>query len=311
MRSTPTLSRRAQRVLSASIALLLVGNVAAIFVVGNRVTPVSVESAVARFRELQEASPAPAAALGEAASVGAATSPEGSSIAAVGLTGEPATSATPANPNGAGLPDDNDAPARPASGVYVYATSGYEEVSVAGARHTYPDRTTMTITPAACGMDVRWDVFEERWDRWTLCTPGRRLELRQFETYHEFFGQVEHRTYDCVRGTDFRPESSEPGATTKGRCASGGAVVDLTSTVIAVDEIAVGSVMVPAVHVRVDEVLTGDTRGTRSSDSWYSLTNGLLLRRTAVTKVDTEAVFGSTSYSEELSLALTSLEPRS
>lgn len=307
--------RLVHRLLAASIAALLLANAWAFVEVGTRVTPVSVDSAVARFRSLAAAAPrrsessteglaagAEAAAAPAAADGGSDTSNAHGSATSATAAGR--ATVTPA----AGAPA---AAKRPTSGVYVYATSGFEEVSIAGGRHDYPSQTTMTVTPAPCGIDVRWDVFQQRWDRWTLCTPGQQLEVHQFETYHEFFGQVEHRSYDCAPGTDFRPASDQPGTRTSGRCQSGGAVVDMVATVVGIEDMAVGSAKSPALHVRVDETLTGDTRGTRSSDSWYAMADGLLLRRTAATSVDTEAVFGSTHYTEELRLDLTSLEPRS
>jgi len=311
MAARPVPSRRAHRLVGLSIAALVVANGVAVYVVGSRVTPVTVDTAVARFRALTQPAPGTNAVPDEhGAAPAAVVGVEGASAAAVVAAGPAASSAPAPSPTSAPA-STSPGTAVPRFGVYVYATSGSEDVSVAGAHHTYPDQTTMTIAPGPCGLEVRWDVFEERWDRWTLCTTGHQIELRQFETYHEFFGQVEHRTYDCAPGTDFRPERSDPSTRTSGRCESGGAVVDLTTTVVAIEEVTVGGDAVPAVHVRVDEVLSGDTRGTRSSDSWYGLADGLLLRRTAVTEVDTESVFGSTHYSEELRLDLTSLEPRS
>lgn len=306
--SRPSLRRPVSRALGLGVVCLLAANAWAFTVVSNRVTPVSVDSAVERYRETTLASTT-ATGAGEAA-----------------RTGEHATLAVPqpvSQPEGPGtgpiVRNATDAvaglvaagsQAGPRPGVYVYATSGFEEVSVASTRHTYPAETTMTVTPGSCGAEVRWDVFEERWDRWTLCTPGAQIEVREFETYHEFFEQVERRTYACAPGTDFRPADAKVGTRTTGRCESHGAVVDMTATVTAIEDVVVGSTRVSAVRVRLDEMLSGDTRGTRSSDSWYAADSGLLIRRIAKTSVDTKAVFGDTHYSEELTLDLTDLEPR-
>lgn len=297
-------SRVLGRVLGPIIAVLLTANVWAFLEVGNRVTPLTVDAVVERYRAMTSTSPDLAESTASGSPVASTATddpaPVGRSAPAQHQVG------------GASAPDPAEASSqRPPTGVYLYATSGFEDISIAGGHHTYPDRTTMTVMPASCGVDVRWDVFEERWDRWTLCTPGHALELRSFETYHEFFGQVEHRSYECVPGTDFRPQSSTPGTRTSGRCESRGAVVELTATVVSIEDVIVGSTNVAAVHVRVDETLTGDTRGTRFSDSWYAVADGLLLRRTAETDVHTESVFGSTHFTEELRLDLTSLEPRS
>jgi hypothetical protein len=64
------------------------------------------------------------------------------------------------------------------------------------------------------------------------------------------------------------------------------------------------------VRVRLDEKLLGETHGTRTSDSWYAVTNGLLLKRTSLTDADTQSAFGATHYHEELSVTATTLTPR-
>ena len=63
-------------------------------------------------------------------------------------------------------------PPAPAQGVYLYRTVGGERVSAGDVRHTYPKVTTLTVTYAGCGLDVRWDALSGRSQVWHLCPAG-------------------------------------------------------------------------------------------------------------------------------------------
>jgi hypothetical protein len=168
----------------------------------------------------------------------------------------------------------------------------------------------MTLTNSACGQDLRWDALDQRWDRWTTCADGRAIALRALTTYHQFFGQVDERTYRCSPSTQFRPADDRRGTTFGGRCAADGAEAVLAGVVVGVETVTIGGRPVPTLHVRVDERLTGATRGSRTSESWYALGSNLLVKRTSLTDADTKATFGSTHYREHLTLQLASTTPR-
>lgn len=304
-------STRLRQLLPLLLVVLSVSQLTSVATVMRRTRPVSVEQAVDRFRQ---AARAPDAATDVVHPLASSAAPTGANVAAGGtpapmggLGSAPGDSGARA---GAAAADQLVRPAVPPSGVYVYATAGFEEIGLPGGRRGYPAQTTMTVRPTGCGADVRWDVFDERWALWETCSPTRGIELRAFTTHHEFFRQVEHRRYECTPGSELRPAADAPGSATRGRCDDGHATVDVMTAVIAAVTIEVAGTAVDAIHVRIDEVLAGNTTGTRSSDSWYRSSDGLLLRRKAVTDVESETVVGNTSYREEVTLDLVSLEPR-
>lgn len=301
----PRWSRR--RLVAAAIAIVMVVGGGSFYAIGKRATPVSVDEAVSRYRQAEASS----------TRTDRVVDPDRDGPAIADRAGAAVTRDEEAGTDD-GRPSaridrtaSTTAGSLIAEGVYVYDTKGFEEVSVlGGARHEYPEQTTMTVERTECGADVRWDALEQRWDRWTTCALGRGIELRQFVTYHEFFKQVDSKTYVCPKGAMLRPSSDAAGTKTSGSCDSGEARVVINAKIVATEKVTVGDHALSAVHVRIDEVLTGATRGTRAVDSWYVPDTALLLKRKAVTDVDSKSAFGFTHYREEIEMTLSSLEPR-
>ena len=66
--------------------------------------------------------------------------------------------------------DKTPGPSPVPTGVYVYATSGFEKTdALTGVTHHYPPRSTITVTKGACGVRMRWDVLKGRSTTWTFC----------------------------------------------------------------------------------------------------------------------------------------------
>jgi hypothetical protein len=300
-------SRRAARLaVTFAVVALLVADLAGLYKVKARVRPVTVDQAVAHFRESSSAPAGGSTTIATTPAAAAADGGQGAVTASRSIgAGRPVaatSSRASATPSLAALP---------APGVYVYATSGSEAVSALNTSHTYPDQTTMTVVATPCGRDVRWDALKERWDLWHTCSSGQAIALRSFTTYHSFLGQVNQRAYSCADPTYFRPESDAAGTTFGGNCsADDGSAAALRGKVLGYENQVVSGTTVQAVRVRIDETLTGSTHGTRWSDSWYRVTDGLLLKRISQTDADTKATFGDTHYTEHLSLVLASLDPR-
>jgi hypothetical protein len=159
-------------------------------------------------------------------------------------------------------------------------------------------------------MTARWDALEERWDQHGLTASGEGVRMTSSTVYHSFFGQVDKKVYACDPSAMLRPDSRKVGAAITGTCTGSGAKIVLTSTIVGLETVRVGAVDVPAVHVRGDEVLTGATAGKRVTESWYSLADNLLLRRTADVDADSESTVGQTHYREHVSILLKDLTPR-
>jgi hypothetical protein len=270
---------------------------AGIFYLRGGATPVDVDTAVDRFRTTTLVAPEGSAAPAHTAGV-----PETVGSTARTQTVTSAPTVKPA-PREVGRP-------RPAEGVYVYATTGGDEVDVlGGSRHTYPSETTVTIRHAGCGLVERWDALDERWDERETCSTTKGDALKRFTSFHEFFRHADERTYTC----DYLayPRGAEPGDVWRGTCVSGESVVHQTGRAIGFETLVVDGVRVKALHVRVDVKLTGEQEGTGVREVWGDRVTGLSIREKATTtSYSVQPVFGRTRYHESVEIRLTSLDPR-
>src|SRR6516162_346821 len=86
----------------------------------------------------------------------------------------------------------------PAPGVYHYATTGQEHIdALGGTSHTYPATTTITITPAGCGVQTRWDALQERWMSRQLCLGTGGIVTGAYTDFHRFYGQDDRADWTC------------------------------------------------------------------------------------------------------------------
>jgi len=296
--------RRKGRIIALVTAVVVLIAFGGFYVVGKRSTPVTVGQAVDRYRAATIDTPRTKDAPSTAAVVGG---PSVSSHSSKTVTARSSTNVETSRPTSS----TTTATFAPTPGVYVYDTKGSEHVSaLGGASHTYPNQTTVTVTKTACGDDVRWDALQERWDEWSTCGDGHAIDIHSIITYHEFFKQVDKKSYLCDPTTTFRPRSDSTGATLVGNCSGSGASIKWTGKIVGTEAMRVAGSAVQAVHVRIDETLTGDTHGTRHHDSWYAIGTNLLLRRESYTDVDSKSAFGYTHYNENLSLRISSLQPQ-
>ncbi|MCI0636059.1 MAG: hypothetical protein L0206_19410, partial [Actinobacteria bacterium] len=257
-------------------------------------TPVPVNSAVERFRERSQVP----------------VQLEEERPAAAGTEAAPGSRTLVRAPTSMEVSTDSGVRPRPAEGVYVYATTGGDEVDVlGGSRHTYPAQTTVTVRHAGCGLVERWDGLEERWDEREYCQVTGGEALKRTTSYHEFFGHADQRTLHCS-GFAF-PAGFEPGGTWSSRCASENTTATSTLTAVAWEDVDVGGVPVRTMHVHVETKLTGEQVGTSVRDVWGSSETGLLIReRSTLTSHSNQPVFGRTRYHEAYDNRLMSLEPR-
>ena len=299
----PWYARRALRwIVALCVVGLFVVNAFAFKKVGTRADPISVDTAVARYRATStttRATTSPVATNGDAASAAVqpsspdAAEPTATTIA--GTAGEVGAERGPA----------------PTPGVYVYDTSGFETVDVlGGARHDYPATSTMTVTTTDCGVDVKWAPIEQRFDEWDMCIRGTGLTLRTYTTHHEFFGQAEQHRFLCT-GVDVRPPTDTPGLVTTGSCEdqNGPNHATTRTTVVGPDTVTVQAVDVPAIKLHLEQYLTGDIVGSEISDLWLRPADGLLMKWSSVVHGDGKTVLGHTKFYEEDNVSLTNLTP--
>ena len=191
----------------------------------------------------------------------------------------------------------------PQPGVYVYATRGFEVSHVLGARrHTYPSRTTLTIsaTPSGCRRE-RWDALATRWDATFVCFDFDLWRLVSRSQEHRFAGHTDRRTYRCTR-------NSTPW---KSRCTFEGTTA--TTRVLGTPgrhAVTIDGRHVETLLLRSRSRLRGETTGTVTTRTWILPRTGLVVRRTIAEDSSTETLVGAVRYEERTALTLTSLTPR-
>lgn len=274
---------------AASTIVLVAGGF--VFIRGGS-TPVPVDSAVERFREKRSA----------AVELEDEVLPKSSEASSTTERVEAPTSVEVASPSGLRP--------RPAQGVYVYATTGGDEVDVlGGSRHTYPSETTITIRHAGCGVVERWDALEERWDERESCQTAEGDVMKRTTSFHEFFGHADQRTLHCSGFV--RPVGAGPGATWTSRCASDNTTAVTTLSAVAWEMVDVAGTPVRTLHIHAETKLSGEQVGTSVRDVWGSSDHGLVVReRSTLTSYSNQPVFGRTRYHETYDNRLLSLQPR-
>lgn len=196
----------------------------------------------------------------------------------------------------------------PEPGVYRYATTGGEQLSVRGSARDYPETTTITVRPDQCGFTERWDVFEERWDERDWCARSGRRSLVALTSYREFFGHGQRDELACD-GDAPAATAMEPG--TRWTVVCEGEDTTATSRIEVVDRprVEVDGERLDTVHVRTETRIEGETSGRMSGERWLVPTSGLLVRERSETEVETAGPVGPVDYTEQYTLRLESTRP--
>jgi hypothetical protein len=195
----------------------------------------------------------------------------------------------------------------PEPGVYVYRTSGFEEIdALVGSRHDYPAVTTITATAGGCGIELTWNALGGRSTTWEICRSDGGWRLAGYRETHRFFGQTERTEYRCDAGSAWLPAGDSVAAR---RCTTGETDESSQVRAGAVEQVDAGGDEVSAAPVHVDLELSGRTEGDGAIDAWL-LENGLPVRLVLVNDNRTGSAIGDVRYTERAELELESLEPR-
>jgi len=203
---------------------------------------------------------------------------------------------------GAGAPGDY--------GLYTYATTGFESTNaLAGSRHDYPPLTYLTIQPGGCGELVRWRGLEQRWEEWDLCPDGT---MSGYTSFHEWFRVANTDVWVCPAP---EPVQGEPGAAWTVECTRAGgeetglAAKTLAYEVVGLETLTVGDEAVETLHVTIQGVERGATRGTSRSDLWFLPGTNLPVRWVEQRDTVSDSRIGEVGYSEQYEATLISLLP--
>lgn len=318
-------------VVTAVIGVLVLA-VAGVTVLARGQTAVTVDDAVTAFRADRSASPSPSPTTEPSPTAEAGTTTDGLAspqpVVAedqTARTTDPTDDTGPMAPEGpiaeqepaprpsASGPSEPPAPhlTVPEEGVYTYATDGGESVdSLGGARHDYPDETTITVRRTGCGYTARWEPLRERWEEFDICRDDDRAWMRTITVYHEFFGHGMRHDYVCGESATIAEASSQAGQRWTWECRSDHGSMTTVVEIVGFATRDVGGQPVEAVHVRQRSTMDGDVRGTREADVWYARGSGLELEGTYETDSTVDTPMGPSRYVERFSRTLTDLDPR-
>jgi hypothetical protein len=198
----------------------------------------------------------------------------------------------------------------PSPGVYRYATSGSEDLSVAGATRTFPTTSYLIVQDDGCATE-RWEPDEQHVEGLLICpTAGGGLASPRATTQEQIAGMTTTDVITCPATTVFLPARPRVGQRWQATCQTPGSTVTLTGQVVGDPSVEVGGQAVPAVHTRLTFTFAGDQRGTNPTDYWVAPTTGLILReRESVDLSDAAGPFGSVRYTERMAIALASTAP--
>jgi hypothetical protein len=202
-----------------------------------------------------------------------------------------------------------EAPSLIPEGVYVYETEGSERTdALTGATHRYPQRSTITVRRAGCGVSLLWQVLEGRSTEWTYCTGPHGWSLAGQDERHTFFGRAESTTYVCDEVL-IRPATRSTGALELS-CSTGTAEERGTVGLLGHELLQVAREPVATEHVRKTSQFTGEIRGTSRHDIWFDSESGVPVKLVMASRTTNDSPVGDVHYEERVTLRLTTLEPR-
>ena len=294
--------------LAVAVVVILVGDVYRL--VENEATPVSVETAVERFREEGDAVPDP----GSPPTVEAPTVPSPSAPPPPAST---TTTRGPATPRpGPAVPPSGEAPRpasllRPPPGVYRYVTAGSESLSLLGATRRYPAETTRTVRHGAgCSWSMRLALLAEHEEEHFVCSSSTVLNVTGNTTKVSWFGFSS--TVNLVCDPPFREadRAAPPGTSTPFACRQGAeSTFGGTTTIGAEEAVTVGGVARRAWRVLVNGVFEGQTRGTVTVTLLIDTEDGLVLFEQRTSDLTQRSPVGDVAYRQQVSLTLSSVSP--
>jgi len=305
---------RHTRIIRLAAAALVTVNIAgAGAVLGIRAqddpTPLAVEAAIERYRTATTSAATPAPAdLPDPTEIR-------DPVEIPGANPPPAAASTP-TPTGHPNPMlETAAPSRSLiePGVYIYDTTGYEEVdALGGARHDYPAETTITYEPAECGMTERWAPLTQRADTRLLCPSPEGDVLHWFHTAREFFGQHVGFTFRCPDGPVVRPTEPSPGHHATSTCsADNGDETTITVTTHDPAPVTIDGTTIQATRIELQSEASGQGHARSTIEMLLHPNTGLVLARTVATDAEGKSPAGPTRYTERYAIQLRSLEPAS
>ena len=209
---------------------------------------------------------------------------------------------------------------QPSTGVYTYLATGSENLSLLDTTQEWGPTMPASVTQDEDGCWTwRVEYNTNHWQEQDLCPDGNRL-LETGGTSMQRFDFGAFTTADTVVAVCDPPgeairADAEPGDTWSQSCVGRNEERDTevvtagTNEFVGVEEIQIGSETVAALHYQILRTLSGDQTGSESTERWYSVTDGMLLRVTSDITVDTPSPLGDVTFTQNGEFELESLTP--
>jgi hypothetical protein len=209
---------------------------------------------------------------------------------------------------------------RPPAGVYTFVGSGTEKLSLLTTQH-WGARIPVTVTEdtSRCWI-YRLDYSTHHWQSIRYCAKGRALQETGEETFQSFdFVALEASDTNeivCNPPIDRIRVDAEPTArwhvACDGRSKSRSTKFHAqgTETFVGIENLRVGTELVPAYHYSVTRALSGSQSGSERLDMWYSVLDGLPVKSDRHVDVKSPSPIGTVTYRENGTYALASLTPQ-
>jgi hypothetical protein len=291
--------------LAVAIVVVLVADIAVLTQRGKS-TAVTFDDTVKSFRAGASAPTTSSTAAPEAGPSTAAAPATAANAARAGSTATPRVAA-PTSPTtrAAAAPFTS-----PSEGVYSYKTRGFEEVSLGGGRHDYPDRSFATVRRRpGCDWQFEHKVLQEHIERRTQCSAPGQFSENEESVDVTFFGQTNSAAYRCDPALVLARTGDEPGTRRTGTCRADDGQAVLTVTFVGREAVTIAGSTVQALRVTMDGVVSGRADGTSHSDTWVHPDTGLMLRSTREVQTRAKAFGTTVDYREEARYELERLEP--
>jgi len=210
---------------------------------------------------------------------------------------------------------------RPAAGVYVYAGTGTERLSVLGTSQQWGPNLPGVVRHSR---DACWtfkiEYSTNHWQETTYCPRDQVLEELGGRTSQKFDFVVKAITdlsvFTCDPPGETIRLAAEPAdhwqQSCAGRSPERGTNVRSTgtNTFVGIESIRIGGRSVRSYHYRYERSLTGDQAGTEEFEIWFAVRDGLPLREVRSVRVESPSPIGAVTYTEQGTYVLTSLTPR-
>jgi hypothetical protein len=198
----------------------------------------------------------------------------------------------------------------PEPGVYVYQTSGGEQLSLPGMSRRFPSASNLIVTDPRCA-SMEWAPIDEHMEGIVVCRqPDGALVMARTTSLETIAGIRTSETVRCPSAAYFVPPAARAGDRWHAVCHGPGQTDRLAGQVVGMTTLVVNGRTVPALHTRLDISISGQESGSNPADYWVSPDTGLILRQKESVSVSQAAgPLGAVHYREEMAITMTSLSP--